>query len=111
MSTAHQHAALGSGPSSIASKPDANASTHMGKLLKERKRKKRGVFAHRKVDLARLYTGEDLNQLENLPAKTAKQVALERIRAALHEVNQDYVRRCVCVCARARARACVCWMK
>jgi hypothetical protein len=34
-----------------------------------------------------------LNQLENLPAKTAKQVALERIRAALLEMDHKRLRR------------------
>jgi hypothetical protein len=57
----------------------------VGTLLKA---KERG-----KVDLSRLYTGDDLNQLENLPAKTAKQVALERIRAALQEMDHTHLRR------------------
>jgi hypothetical protein len=60
----------------VGTKPDANASTKMGKqLLKGKKKKgKNAIFRHREVDLTRLYTDQDLNQLQYLPARTAKQV-------------------------------------
>jgi hypothetical protein len=85
INTARQHGTLGLVPSGLGKKADANAAAKMGNLLKA---KERG-----KVDLSRLYTGDDLNQLENLPAKTAKQVALERIRAALLEMDHKHLRR------------------
>jgi len=85
INTARQHGTLGLVPSGLGKKADANAAAKVGTLLKA---KERG-----KVDLSRLYTGDDLNQLENLPAKTAKQVALERIRAALQEMDHTHLRR------------------
>jgi hypothetical protein len=51
------------------------------------------IFRRREIDLSRLYTGDDLNQLENLPAKTAKKIALERIRSALNEIQDDHARK------------------
>ena len=94
INTARQHGTLGAVPAGIGPKPDANAATRMGKLLKPRKnRKSRSIFRKREVDLSRLYTGDDLNQLNNLPAKTAKKMALERIRAALNEVQDEHARK------------------
>ncbi len=83
---------LGSVPSGIdlPKKSDANAATLMGKLFKVKKKKGKH---HREVDLLKFHTGQDLSQIQNLPAKTAKQVALERIRAALDEVEHQHVRR------------------
>ena len=71
----------------------------------ELKGRRRGLFRGKKVDLSRLYTGDDLNQLEMLPAKTARALALERIRAALSEVPRTHARTRTHTDTHARTRA------